>query len=548
MTDKKLQQKMMDEWQEARRGFHYPQLPAPQLVDDIPNGYIDMESLETRVSEPFIKGFREHGIDESTALNEVLTHELAHFMRYPGSALNVLRLQKAMMSVVDGEKAGNLRRSFAEVQVNNFMLNERKHPATASMRKAYGLEGSDPMTRIEYGLYQAISGQDFGVELTPEEHAIVERLKEIDYADKDIEMFNARRFAEVLKDYQPPQQQQGKQGNQRGDGQGQGKNHPGSGMEIFSDNQIREGLRQFAKECSDPGEFEKVAQQVLSDIEKKDGNEEGDQRRSTGLHPGIDKGITELARNFYTALAENYAIPIRKRPLHKNGSLYPHSHTEFSVSDPITEIDPFSSPGIMPGVTKKWVRKEGEVTSDFEGIPDSIILKDNSPSMFMRAGGNPVSPNARVYHDIVGATAIANAYIKNGARVAVYSFGSNDRFMNFSRNREQVHENLRRFSTDGGTTFTPRFLEGLLNDSPGQYDITVVSDMAISNLDSFVQTMLAIPQTHRIHLLYTNPTTMEYVASLTEHFGKVDNVAILPLIGEANIKQITMGELKKSVH
>ena len=40
-----------------------------------------------------------------------------------------------------------------------------------------------------------------------------------------------------------------------------------------------------------------------------------------------------LADNFYTALAEKYRIPIRKKQMHKNGSLYPHSHTPFEVGD-----------------------------------------------------------------------------------------------------------------------------------------------------------------------------------------------------------------------
>ena len=47
--------------------------------------------------------------------------------------------------------------------------------------------------------------------------------------------------------------------------------------------------------------------------------------------------------------------------MHKNGTLYPYSHTGFEVGDPITEVDAFSTPGILPGITKKWVRKEGEV-------------------------------------------------------------------------------------------------------------------------------------------------------------------------------------------
>ena len=69
--------------------------------------------------------------------------------------------------------------------------------------------------------------------------------------------------------------------------------------------------------------------------------------------------------------------------------------------------------------------------------------------------------------------------------------------------------------------------------------------MDISNLDAFVQTVLSIPQTHRVHLLYTGNSG--YVNHLRQTFGDKDNVAILPLTTESDIEKITMGELKKSV-
>ena len=36
MTDENLKQKMQREWQNVRKNFYYPQLPQPQLVDNIP--------------------------------------------------------------------------------------------------------------------------------------------------------------------------------------------------------------------------------------------------------------------------------------------------------------------------------------------------------------------------------------------------------------------------------------------------------------------------------------------------------------------------------
>ncbi len=552
MTNESLRQTMGKEWQKVRKRFHYPQLPQPELVANIPNGSIDIKNLEIKVSEPFIQGFEQHGIENEEAMNEVLTHELTHFMKYPGSVLNVLRLQKTAQGLTDGNKASELRAAFTEAQTNLYMTQEVKHPATARMRKAYGLQEGDSAGRLLYGLYQEASGQDFGVELSEEEKGLVGRLRDIDFLDKGQETSNFRRFVQVMKDYQPPQQDKDGDGKGEGQGSGQGQgrntNDPcsgsGNGLEGFTENQIREGLKQFAQECSNPQDYEDVVKQILTENAER-GEERQEQQQALGKRAGIGRSTTELADNFYTALAERYTIPIRKKQLHKNGSLYPHSHTPFEVGDSITEVDAFSTPGILPGITKKWVRKEGEVHGNEEAVPDSFIVIDNSPSMFESTGSEIISPSRRIYSHIVGATAISNAYLANGSRVAVYSFGSNDHLTNPTSDRKAVHSELRRYSTGGGTTFNPRFLEGVLRQNQGEFDISVISDMDISNLDAFVQSVLSIPQTHRVHLLYTGNSG--YVGHLRQTFGNKENVAILPLTSDSDIEKITMGELKKSV-
>ena len=210
MTNESLRQTMRKEWQKARKRFHYPQLPQPELVDNIPNGHIDIKNLEIKVSEPFIQGFEQHGIGTEEAMNEVLTHELTHFMKFPGSVLNVFRLQKSAQGLTNSNKASELRAAFTEVQTNLYMTQEVQHPATAKMRKAYGLQEGDVGGRILYGLYQEVSVQDFGVELTKEERGLVGKLKDIDFLDKKQETDNFRKFVQTLKDYQPPQQKQKK--------------------------------------------------------------------------------------------------------------------------------------------------------------------------------------------------------------------------------------------------------------------------------------------------------------------------------------------------
>lgn len=569
MTDENLKQTMQREWQNVRKRFHYPQLPQPQLVEEGFSNSFNQESLELRISEEAINEINEYGVSPEKSLNNIFNHELIHFMKYPGSVLNVLRLQKAGQGITTPERISVLRQDFTEAQTRIEGLNgKHKHPNEAEMINVYFKRGgtSYGCGNLMYGLYQEVSGQDFGVNLNKQERTLVDKLRGINFLDKNQETKSFKRFAQTLKDYQPPQDKNQKKGkNQQGEGNGQGQGEgqgsqgnpcsgKGNSLESFTDNQIREGLKQFAQECSNPDEYEEIVKQVLGENkEKGTGQEHGQVQQAMGKRAGSGRGITQLAKNFYTALAEKYTIPVRKKPMHRNGSLYPHSHTSFEIGDSITEVDAFSTPGILPGITKKWVRKEGEVYNNEEAVPDSFIVIDNSGSMPSSIDGrerlNGINSPGKLVHGInfslpvLGATAISNAYLINGSKVAVYNFGGDNYLLEPTKNRESVHEKLRIY-TGGGTTFNPKFLEGILRESEMEYDISVISDMDIGNLNSFIETVLKIPRTHRVHLLCTDN---EYVGQLRKSFGNKENVAILPLTSEYDIQQITMGELKKSV-
>jgi hypothetical protein len=541
VKDEKLKQTLEEEWQKVRKSFHYPLLPQPKLVKDGLRDSINIRNLEITVSESFIKMLEKHEISSEESLNEVLTHELTHFMKFPGSILNILKLQESAQEIVEKYKINRLREAFIEAQTNIYMLNERKHPATTKINKIlYNLLEKDKFRRLMHRLYQEVSEQDLYIEsrerdlvnninstfesrLIDEEKKLIEKLKDIDYTNKEQEINNFKRFVHILKDYQLPPSQNKEEGDF-----GSGNNLDG-----FSNNQIREGLKQFAQECSNPDKYEEVVKQVLN----------------KGGEAGSDKGITQLADNFYTALAEKYTIPIIKKPIHKNGTLYPYSHIPFQIGDSLKDIDLYSAPGLFPGIMKRWLFEEGEVYGDHESIPNSFLLIDNSPSMFtpnfISNEKEVMSPSRRPCKHIVGATAISNAYLFNGSRVAVYNFGSDDHLTNPTKDREVVHRELRRYSDKGGTKFNPKFLEEVLKNSKEEYDISIISDMEISNLESFIDTVLKIPQTHRIHLLYTGLNA--YVEKLRQIFGNKENVAILPLICEKDIQEITMGELQKSI-
>lgn len=515
-VDEGMKKTMLEEWQKVRKKFYYPQIPPPELTTDVDNGQFDLEKLQTKISPDYIKDLETNGIVIENGFNETFTHEINHFMAYPGSFLNVLRLHKAAGEVLTEKekgKTGPLVYLFNEVQNNMDIVLNLKHPDTAPIHKvlAHDAKTKSKTSDLINGLYQKSWGYDLEMKPDKEQQDLIEKLEKIDFPNKRRERLNVKRFVEIMKDYSDDLQNM----------------QFCSSANMFSDNQIKEGIRQFAQEVSNPQEFEETVKQVLQGMGDKDGK---------GKKAGVDKGAFKLANNFYTALAEGYSVPIKKMPRYKSGSLYPHSHEEFGFGDAIDLLDPYSSPGVLPGITKKWVKKENETHKKADSVPDLITCIDNSGSM--------TDPNGQVSLAVLGATVVANAYLDNGSKVGVYNFGGDDKFTEPTDKKDEVHKELR-YYTGGGTTFTTKMLVNFLKEKEKPFDVSIVSDMDISNLDELAKTILEIPKTHRVHLIYTSEGGS--VDSLRMALKGYDNAVFLPLINKKDINKITMGELKNSV-
>lgn len=511
-----LQNIMEREWQEVRRDFYYPQLPQPKLSQDVPNGQFNFENLQITVNPDYVQELKKSACDESTSFNAILGHETGHFIDYPGSVLNLLRLQKIASENLDEQKAYYARETFLNVQNNTNLVENKGYESIPKSLKSEAIKSKN-LDKIFFGLYQKLWKTDFGLKLKKEENNLIERLSGIDYLDKTNEENNFRGFIDVIKEYM----------DQHQDEKYESKDHDsGSG---FSDNQMREGIRQFAQE-SQPGDFEEVVKQFL----EKSNGEDGLKEQESGKSAGTEKGNIIIARNFYSALAENFSIPIRKKQIQKNGSLYPHSHEEFSLDDHLNDLDPFSSHWIIPGITQKWIKKEGEVTTDYSGIPDSLIVIDSSGSM--------PNPDENVSIPVLGASVIANAYLNNGSKVTIYNFSADNLVFGPSNKKENIHKIIRTYQS-GGTVFSTPTIENIVKEQKS-IDISVVSDMGIHNLDEFLSYISGLPNVHRVHLFYTDSGD---IRNLSERLKDKKNVAILPLHSQDDIKSITMGELKKSI-
>lgn len=531
MEQKDLQKLLEEEWQAVRKNFYFPQLSQPKLTEDVPNGQIDFSNLQITLNPKYLEKLAKDGCDEKTSLNAILSHEVGHFVYNPGSLTQLIRLHKIAREKLDEEKAFHVRQSFSNVQNNtNLVQNMSCSSIIAALKpEVVNAVGSD---KIIFGLYQELWKKDLGVKLDEKEKEVVDKLKKIDYLNRKKQEQSFKEFIDIIKEHIT----------------GAEAEH-NSNMCIFSEDQLKQTLKKFAKD-SEPGEFEKTAEEILNEYTKKGRKKEADKKENTNeskekkqvTSAGVGKGTLILAGNFYSALAENFSVPIRKKQLQENGSLYPYSHEEFSFDDRISDMDVYSSQRILPGITKKWIMKEGDLINDFSGIPNSVIIKDNSPSMT-----NYQNPEETVSTSVLGTTVISNAYLNNNAKVAVYIFGSYDELVGLTKDKEVVHKEIRKYSRNGGTIFNRQLLESYLAANSQPFDLSIISDMEINNLDDFVLHILKLPAIHRIHLLYTNPGKIGVVNTIAEKIKGKENVAIMPLISYKDIKHIVMGELKRSI-
>src|SRR5439155_1513449 len=148
------------------------------------------------------------------------------------------------------------------------------------------------------------------------------------------------------------------------------------GLAGHSQNEVDQGLREFARNAANPREFRETVDDFAAELA-----EQGYATEQEGMGRGRGKQIdTDIL--YYMKLAESYHLPVRKAPLEKSSSHDPYAHTPWELGKPVQDIDVWTSFGkILPGLTQTWVRRQGEVMGRREGVPDCIVIIDSSGSI-----------------------------------------------------------------------------------------------------------------------------------------------------------------------
>jgi hypothetical protein len=234
-------------------------------------------------------------------------------------------------------------------------------------------------------------------------------------------------------------------------------------------------------------------------------------------------------------LAENYSLPIRRKPMRKSGSLYPHHHLPWEVGRPVQDIDPWTSFGkIMPGITQTWHRDEGEVFGREEGVPDCILMIDSSGSM--------TNPCRELSYALLGAACAVDAYLRNEAQAAVYNFSDADaggsRILPYSDNRREIYHTLCHYF-GGGTRLRVETIEMLQRETVP--DIFLITDMQITNLQRLIQYFNECK--HRVTAVHIGQN--KHVQEFRRSLDLNANVSIFAVEQKRDIPRIVLGQIRE---
>jgi len=557
-----LEEDLDSAWTRIRKLFLFPNLPAPELVPQAPYpALIDMESQRIIVSRHFVKKMTRSGrITPEETMAALLAHETAHHTKCPYDFLTFLQLYAASREVMKDQESAMLGLNYyLDVVVDSHVTLEKNMTELASLCSAEYAEGAakvpaptEEATRklmdVAFGLYQELWQADLGV--TPDVEALeyIAKLKDIDYLRSADRARDVKQFLNVLGpllEQAQQEQKRGKKGKKGKKGKGS-SGDPQAGDDgqpmpnnldpsSFSENDIRDALKEFAK-GKDPEEVERLIEELKLD----------ERLGKKKLSMGFSLGNPTVARTMvYGSLARNYSVPVKKRQLHRDGSLYPYTLTKYQLGDDLQRLDPFNSQGkVIPGLSQRWVYKESETVGRSEGVPDAIICLDSSQSM--------VDPGSRMSYAVLGAVCAADAYLDNGASVAVLNFSSTPKVTTFTKSRDQLLEALCTYQS-GGTELAVHELEKLIAEAKDKVDIVLISDLAIQNFEHVLKSIAQHHKTHRFTVVSLAPseayvTEMQFqrenVNQLRKRFE--GTIGFYRVENERDIPDIILGETTKS--
>ena len=519
-------------WPKLKKKHLYPEIPIPRIreatdpkqgeAEETEGVGLEMKEKQMTINGPFVSRMKDK-MSEQLIIEALLDHGMTHYTFCPWDFHTHLMLYAEAKKVTgDKELAKQVANYFIDVIADTHCVRKR-HTEIPELHRNLK---KGTVEEVIASLYQKIWGIDLGIspsKMNVKGHGdIVRRLARIPYLDRSRWGESIKKFARSLKPLLLEEQKETKGG--KGERNPQGEHE----LNHYSNEEIDQGLRDYAKQTMALSEFKEVVDDFSDELKGAGYGMEGGMGRGQG-NP-IDADVL-----FYMKLAENYSIPLKKLPLNEKGSLHPHAHSPWEIASPYQDVDIWTSFGkIMPGITQVWTKKEGKGRGKVEGSPDCLIAIDSSGSM--------INPRKSLSYAVLGAACATNAYLQNNSKVAVYNFsdapmGGKD-ILDYTDRREDLYRVLCKYF-GGGTALDLEDLMPLIQGRKN-LDFFIITDMKITNLETLIGFFGQIQNRVTAVHIGDNP----YAARFEKAVEKKKNISIYTVKRKEDIPHIVLGRIR----
>jgi hypothetical protein len=506
-----LQELLEELWPEVRRRHLFPEIPMPRFDNNHGPVAMEIRNKQIILNFDYIKAMSS-SLPPSTVLEALLDHGISHYTCCPWDLSTHLRFYARAKEILgEGDLARKATDLFMDIVADTHAVKERQ----SSLPLLYKSGVRTGLEELICSLYQRIWGVDLGC---PGEDETVSRLATIPYLDKRRWMASFTRFIRGIRPLLEDSDTSIPDEHTR---MGQ------HGFQQYAPEEIEQALREFAVEAKSPEQFADVLEDLQTQLEviNQDENE--------GMGHGAGSPV-DANRLYYMKLAENYALPLRKKDMKGSGYLHPHSHRPWEVCQPFQDLDPWCSFGkYLPGITQVWERREGQIYGKKEKTPNCLVIIDSSGSM--------VDPRTHLSYAVLGGGCAADTYLRHDATVAVYNFSDalagGREHLPFTRSRSLIYKVLCRYF-GGGTALDLDEVTTVAEAS--EADIFLITDMQITNLDQTISRFSSLQnRVTAVHVGKKSGALRFIKASV-----KNQNISVFGVNSSNDIPRIVLGSVR----
>lgn len=509
------QQVVTDLWPHVRRKHLWPELPMPQVGEVDGPVAMHMRDKQITLNAATCNTLAEH-LPAATVVEALLDHGVSHYTRCPWDLNTHLQLYAIAKTELRRKSLAKLATdTFIDVVANTYCVKELQTP----LPNVYRHLGGGALDGAIAALYTQIWGVDVQGCADP---VLIRRLARIPYLDRQQWAQSLRRFVQLLRPLFEAE------GHQRQPDPPALGHH---GLESYAAEELMQGLQAFAKHVQNLEQFRDTVQDFADELLALGyGTEDG-----AGLGLGA---VLDADALYYMQLAQGYRLPLHGVPMARSGVMDPYSHAPWEASKPVQDIDLWTSFGkFLPGVSQTWVRRQGELFGQREGVPDCVIVLDSSGSMS--------NPRERLSYAVLGAGCATEAYLRRTAQVAIYNFSDarledGKTVLPFTTDRQAIYRSLCVYH-GGGTSVRLRDLEDVRRTAAqGAPDLLLITDMQIANLEEVIDYLAGVEG--RITVIHIGENTA------TDHFRQATRshprLQIFTVLDSQDIPHIVLGQMR----